>query len=125
MAPVSFKITSATKAEKINVPVITNKVMSTSFHPILAKSFRSFPSEIPANAPNAVAGAINATWDVTPITKSFTGEIGHARSSPVRDTYIIDGSFINWLINLLTVSPKRAIAHNTRIPAMESPTGIL
>ena len=58
MAPVSFKITSATKAEKINVPVITNKVMITSFHPILAKSFRSFPSEIPANAPNAVAGAI-------------------------------------------------------------------
>ena len=86
MAPVSFKISSATKAEKINVPVITNKVMSTSFHPVLAKSFRSFPSEIPANAPNAVVGAINATWDVTPITKSFTGEIGHARSSPVRDT---------------------------------------
>ena len=67
MAPVSFKITSATKAEKTNVPVITNKVMITSFHPIFAKSFRSFPSEIPANAPNAVAGAINATWGVTPI----------------------------------------------------------
>ena len=81
MAPVSFKITSATKAEKINVPVITNKVMITSFHPILAKSFRSFPSEIPANAPNAVAGAINATWDVAQYICEYHDNRNHEKQS--------------------------------------------
>ena len=42
MAPVIFKTTSATSAENIKVPVMTNKVINTSFHPIFANSFKGF-----------------------------------------------------------------------------------
>ena len=125
MAPVIFKTTSATSAENIKVPVITNKVINTSFHPIFANSFKSFPREIPANAPSAVAGAKNATGVVVSTTISFTGETGHARSSPRRDTYIIEGSLTNRLINLLIVRPIREIALSKRTQIMESFTGIL
>ena len=125
MAPVIFKTMSATRAENIKVPVITNKVINTSFHPIFVKSFKSFPREIPANAPSAVAGGKNATGVVVSTTISYTGETGHARSSPRRDTYIIEGSLTNRLINLLIVRPIREIALSKRTPIMESFTGIL
>ena len=77
------------------------------------------------DADGEVAGAKNATEDVVPTTISFTGETGHARSSPRRDTYIIEGSLTNRLINLLIVRPIREIALSKRTPIMESFTGIL
>lgn len=112
-------------AEPRKVPVMTKIVKITSFHPILAKSFISFPNEIPANAPNAVVGAKNATFDVVLIIKSFIGEMGEANSSANRETYIIEGNFINWLINLLKVKPTSAIQLKTPIPIIEAPMGIL
>ena len=75
MAPVKRSTASATIAEKTKVPAMTNNVIMINFQPIFAKSFKSLPREIPANAPMAVVGAKNATFFKEQTSLSKAGNI--------------------------------------------------
>ncbi|MDY0394636.1 hypothetical protein RWE15_09460 [Virgibacillus halophilus] len=78
---------------------------------------------IPATVPTIVIGAIKDIFEVYVIIASEIGEIGLAKSNPVKTTNTTAGIF-KGIIRPIAI-PMKAIADKIKTPGMESETDML
>ena len=85
ITPARLRSIWSQRQEPRKVPVITKIPTISIFQPWLMNVFNWSLMARPANAPTMVKGAVKLMLEAACITKSLTGEIGDAESSPMME----------------------------------------